>query len=145
MAPVALVGFDCIPVWECPSPEVANIFLVLFSLFAGCAPFAPRFCEDKPVMFVLLLLKDTPLNWSPRLYTEATPTLAIDPDELEVPRVLLPGRTKLYPLEFEVVCGCVWNYSPCEAPLWIITLLVVLLIIITLYFKCVVVNNFYLL
>lgn len=133
------------PVWECPSPEVANIFFVLFSLFAGCAPFAPRFCEDKPVMFVLLLLKDTPLSWSPRLYTEATPTLAIEPDELEVPRVLLPGRTKLYPVEFEVVCGCVWNYRPCEAPLWTITLLVVLLIIITLYFKCVVVNNFYLL
>jgi hypothetical protein len=75
----------------------------------------------------------------------AIPTLARDPEEFEDPRVLFPGRTKLYPLELVAVCGCVWNDRPCEAPAEIITLLVVLLIIIALYFKCVVVNNFYLL
>ena len=42
----------------------------------------------------------------------AIPTLASDPEEFEVPRVLLPGRTKLYPLELVAVCGCGWKESP---------------------------------
>jgi hypothetical protein len=78
-------------VLETPSPPVARCFLVLFSLLAG---YAPVFCE---VFAEELLVKEIPLNYSPRFCTFATPTFWIDPDELDVPRVAwLPGRTKLF-------------------------------------------------